>query len=71
MLSLECIAATRVPAGTTLLCRAAGVGRRLSLPCPRLLSIATLPYCRDDCSAELLEWGSRVSAANSRPPLGS
>ena len=23
---------------------------------------------RDDCSAELLEWGSRVSAANSRPP---
>ncbi|KAL4428395.1 hypothetical protein ABPG75_002484 [Micractinium tetrahymenae] len=26
---------------------------------------------RDDCSAELLEWGSRVSAANSRPPAGS
>lgn len=26
---------------------------------------------RDDCSAELLEWGSRVSAANSRPPSSS
>ncbi|KXZ56360.1 hypothetical protein GPECTOR_1g319 [Gonium pectorale] len=27
---------------------------------------------RDDCSKELLEWGSRVAAANSRkPPLGS
>ena len=23
---------------------------------------------RDDCSKELLEWGSRVAAANSRPP---
>lgn len=48
-----------------------GVGQPLSLPCSRLLSIAAVSYCRDDCSAELLEWGSRVSAANSRPPLGS
>jgi pyruvate decarboxylase len=23
---------------------------------------------RDDCSKELLEWGSRVATANSRPP---
>lgn len=23
---------------------------------------------RDDCSTELLEWGSRVAAANSRKP---
>ncbi len=23
---------------------------------------------RDDCSKELLEWGSRVAAANSRKP---
>ena len=23
---------------------------------------------RDDCSKELLEWGSRVASANSRPP---
>ena len=24
---------------------------------------------KDDCSKELLEWGSRVAAANSRPPV--
>lgn len=23
---------------------------------------------KDDCSAELLEWGARVAAANARPP---
>ena len=23
---------------------------------------------RDDCSKELLEWGSRVASANGRPP---
>ncbi len=23
---------------------------------------------KDDCSRELLEWGSRVATANSRPP---
>ena len=25
-------------------------------------------HYRDDCSSELLEWGARVAAANSRPP---
>lgn len=24
---------------------------------------------KEDCSKELLEWGSRVAAANSRPPV--
>ena len=24
---------------------------------------------RDDCTEELLKWGSRVAVANSRPPL--
>lgn len=26
---------------------------------------------KDDCSKELLQWGARVAAANSRPPQGS
>lgn len=33
------------------------------------LSLIEVIIDRDDCSKELLEWGSRVSANNSRPPI--
>ena len=35
------------------------------------LSLIEVIVDRDDCSKELLEWGSRVSANNGRPPLPS
>jgi hypothetical protein len=35
---------------------------------PRRLCFIEVVVHRDDCSHELLEWGSRVSAANSRRP---
>ncbi len=39
----------------------------LSGMCCRLCFIECVVH-KDDCSKELLEWGSRVATANSRPP---
>jgi len=47
--------------------RGAEAGARAGCARGRVVFIEVVTH-KDDCSRELLEWGSRVATANSRPP---